>query len=327
MDRRTCRLIIAGNSHLSTERTKQTGGFSAASPGKESSLRMSQIRDRMLAIVRQAAREQQAAAEKLLQHGNFKLHLQSIRDDAMHRLQVGLLRSESASQRECAAGCAMCCLTVAVDITPLEALAIAEHLQHHPDAERRTSLVERLRKNAERREQMTAEQRQPIRMACAMLDGDGMCSIYENRPLVCAGVFSLSRDACAEAYHADDLDQQRVPLDLPAKLHTMGVSGGLQRALIEAGLDGNLYEFHSATYRAVTTPEAADRYFAGHDIFAGCICTDAHSPPRAATPEKPTARRVDSADSLPAHVLKGPHFAAAKKTRQDRRRNLSRRRR
>jgi hypothetical protein len=173
---------------------------------------------------------------------------------------------------------------------------------------------------------MDLAQRQKIRMACAFLDGDGLCSIYESRPLVCAGVFSLSQQACVDAYDAEQLDQQQVPLDQPAKLQTMGVSGGLQRALVEAGLDGNLYDLHSAAYRAVTTPNAAARYFAGEDIFAGCICTDAHSAPRKAQPALAPGQRADDVAMGTSAPIPAPHFLALKKAKQKRRRLLERKR-
>jgi hypothetical protein len=62
----------------------------------------------------------------------------------------------------------------------------------------------------------------------------------------------------------------------------MGVSGGLQRTLVAAGLDGNLYELSSAVLCALETPRAVARFLQGEDLFANCICTDAHSPPRGA---------------------------------------------
>jgi hypothetical protein len=100
--------------------------------------------------------------------------------------------------------------------------------------------------------------------------------------MACAGFFSLSREACEAAYHAADLAAAEVPTDRAAKAWTMGVSGGLQHALVAAGLDGNLYELNAAVLCALETPRAVDRWLAGEDVFARCLCTDAHSPPRVA---------------------------------------------
>jgi len=245
---------------------------------------MTKLSAEMLTLVRQAAAAEQAAAREMLRGGDLDSMVSTVQGDALDRLRGQTDRSPLAGVRECRAGCSMCCLTVQVDATCLEALAIAAHVLEHVDPERREVIVERLRKSAERREALSRQQRQQVRLACAFLDRDGLCSIYESRPLACAGVFSLSQQACDDAYQADALAVQQIPLDQPAKLATLGVSAGLQRALVEAGLDGNLYELHSAVYRAVTTAKAAERFFAGEDVFAGCLCTDAHSPPRLAEP-------------------------------------------
>jgi hypothetical protein len=140
---------------------------------------------------------------------------------------------------------------------------------------------------------MSAAERSATRLRCGLLGDDGLCSVYEARPLVCAGVYSLSREACESAARQDDVAAQQVPLDRPAKAWTMGVSGGLQRALVEAGLDGNLYELKSIVLCALNTPDANRRWLAGEDIFANCVCTDAHSPPRFAI----SSTRVDPAHS------------------------------
>src|SRR5690606_33399307 len=143
-------------------------------------------------------------------------------------------------------GCHACCHTVSADITPLEAIVAAEHLQQTCDAARLAPLRERLRENAKRRAGMSAAERAQIRLRCGLLGDDGLCQTYAARPLVCAGVFSRSRSACETAALSPNLAGQNVPLDRPAKAWTMGLSGGLQRALVEAGLDGNLYELNSA---------------------------------------------------------------------------------
>ena len=246
----------------------------------------------MLAIVRQAAAAEQKAARKLLNSTVLPNELAKIHGDALSRLSSTNDASPLASARECGAGCAMCCLTVSVDATGLEAIAIADHMRRTMDAERIAIFERKLRLSTERRIKISQEQRKQVRMACAFLDGDGLCSIYESRPLACAGVFSMSRESCEDAYDADELAAQQIPLDQPAKLATMGTSAGLQRALVDVGLDGNLYELHSATYVALTTPNAAQRFFAKEDVFAYAICTDAHSPPRVAQADE--TRRIDS---------------------------------
>lgn len=240
-------------------------------------------------LFQQASTDVRAAIERALSHGWANKVVEAISQQAHERLQAGVSTSALTVLRQCSAGCSACCHTVSVDITPLEALVVADYVTRHIDEPKLSKIRERLAVNAQRRAAMTAEERRNIRMRCGLLGDDGLCQAYDARPLVCAGVYSLSRMACEAAATNANLAEQNVPLDRPAKAWTMGISGGLQRALVDAGLDGNLYELNSIVLRALDTPRAAARWLNKEDIFAGCICTDAHSPPRLV----PLDRRAD----------------------------------
>jgi Fe-S-cluster containining protein len=194
-------------------------------------------------------------------------------------LQQGLDQSASAPDRQCHAACCACCLTVPVDVTPLEALLIAEYVRGSVTAERLALVRARLLRTANARS-AALEVSRPVRAACALLGADGLCTVYDVRPLACAGFFSLSKVACETASEHPDAAAPLVPIDRPARAWTMGISGGLQHALVEAGVDGNLYELNSIVLCALETTDAVHRWLSGEDIFAACTCTDAHSPPR-----------------------------------------------
>ena len=40
--------------------------------------------------------------------------------------------------------------------------------------------------------------------------------------------------------------------------------------VVQSGLVGNTYELHSALLRALDTPDVAERWARGEDVFAGC---------------------------------------------------------
>lgn len=243
-------------------------------------------------IFQKAAGGQLGSARKLLARIATRSTAHLLTSQARHQVDRGASDSPMTEQRECAAGCSACCFTPLVELTPLEAIVAAEHLEREFAAEELEAIKPRLEENATRRKAALSQGRTDLRLACAMLGPDGFCRIYESRPLICAGVFSLSREACETASRADADEPGHIPIDRPAKAWTMGISGGLQRALVEAGLDGNLYELHSAVLRALDVKDAAGRWLAGEDIFAGCYCTDAHSPPRL-----PANVRLDDAES------------------------------
>ncbi|MEQ8787256.1 MAG: YkgJ family cysteine cluster protein [Pirellulaceae bacterium] len=255
------------------------------------------LRDLLL----EAAGEEQAAARRLLRKPAVRRITRQLADDARRRVHRGADNSPLAVLRQCGAGCSACCWTPVIDVTPLEAIVVATHLEKSFSPEQLTEIRARLSDNAQQRQAMTSQQQRGLRIRCALLDDEGMCGVYTARPLVCAGVFSLSREACESASGTVG-ESPDIPLDQPAKAWTMGVSGGLQRALVESGLDGNLYELSGAVLRVLETPAVASRWLRGVDVFQGCLCTDPHSPPRAAR-----RLRLDTPSSQPS----GPHRASA----------------
>lgn len=209
--------------------------------------------------------------------------------DQLREFQSQLAESSPLKgERQCQAGCAACCFTVAVDITPIEAIAVADYLNSYLPPQRREAIRQRLAHVVDRRRKMTAEQRQQVPLACGLLSMEGMCQAYAARPLICAGVFSLDREACNEAAELVQMGDTggQVPLDQPARTATAGISGGLQRYLVSHGFDGNLYELNSAVLVAMNHADPLSRYLAGEDLFRDAICTDPHSPPRGASPSR-----------------------------------------
>lgn len=266
-------------------------------------------------LFQQASTQVRRAIEDALSHGWASQVVASISRQSHEQLDRGIATSPLNVLRQCSAGCSACCHTVSVDVTPLEAIVVAEYLLQQIPEPRLATIRARLAENAQRRAVMTADERSQVRLKCGLLGDDGLCQAYAARPLVCAGVFSLSRAACEGAAAHADLASQQVPLDRPAKAWTMGISGGLQRALVDAGLDGNLYELNSIVLCALETPRVAARWLEREDIFARCICTDAHSPPR----RMPVEQRLDS----PHAVVPPP--AMLRHARRDAQRSAPRR--
>jgi Fe-S-cluster containining protein len=283
----------AGNPHVSNRPLPQS--LPARAPTLFEELRsVGPLRELLL----QAAGEERRAALRLLQRPELRDLTQRLTDDARRRVDRGAERSPLAVLRQCAAGCCSCCWTPVVDVTPLEAIVVAQHLRRSLRADELEQTLERLRKHSIMRQGLSPAERPLARIRCAMLGDDGLCTVYEARPLVCAGVFSLSRQACEQASANTADAAAAVPLDRPAKAWTMGVSGGLQHALVEAGLDGNLYELHGAVVRALERPDTAARWLRGEDAFSGCLCTDPHSPPR----RKPN-QRIDEPEASRPHLF------------------------
>lgn len=252
----------------------------------------------LAALFQRAAGAQSDAARQLLRQRKAVDLLEKLMDDVRERQQKGTTANSLTVLHECAAGCTACCRASLVEVTPLEALAIASYVKEKCGEGELHRLKVQLQANAEQRAQWRAGTSTGAVPACAFLGEDGLCQAYEARPLVCAGVFSFSRAACQISQPGPS--ETNVPLDRSAKAWTLGISGGLQRALVAAGLDGNIYELHSIVLRALEVEDAFQRWLKCEDIFAGCHCTDAHSAPRKEAPPKPagTQWRLDRSHTL-----------------------------
>ncbi|MBA2113964.1 YkgJ family cysteine cluster protein [Bremerella alba] len=231
------------------------------------------------AMFREASQEARSVVNRLVAQKGESLDW----IDDLRQMQVGYLdKSSQKADRECRAGCSGCCMSAQVDVTGIEAIAVADYLKMCVDPATLSKIKLRLERVTQRRyDQMSGTARQ-LPLACSMLGEDGRCMVYPVRPVICSGVFSISRDSCLDAEKTAKVGDfsSTIPLDNDAIQATGGISGTLQRILIEHDLDGNLYEFNSAVLAVVTVENPLNRFLAGEDLFRNAICTDAHSPPR-----------------------------------------------
>lgn len=100
---------------------------------------------------------------------------------------------------------------------------------------------------------------QDAHLECALRCQDGQCAVQSSRPIQC-------RTECPVAVAGSDGAQ----LDDHARTVGRGVAQGLSAALNEAGLDGQRYELNSALAVVLHTPDAADRWARGEDVFSQC---------------------------------------------------------
>lgn len=237
------------------------------------------VSPQITSIFHQASRDGRQLVERLLRQNGESLDW----IDDLRQLQGRYLeKSPQKAQRDCSAGCPACCMTAQVDATPIEAIAVSEYLRAYLEPDELYAVKARLTRVTKLREAQLNAQAPQRPLACGLLGMDGKCTVYPVRPVVCSGVFSLNQNECRKAEReakAGDFSQS-IPLDNEAIQATGGISGSLQRVLVEHGLDGNLYELSSAVLAAIQIPDCLERFLNREDIFKNAICTDAHSPPR-----------------------------------------------
>lgn len=153
-------------------------------------------------------------------------------------------------QVACHSGCAACCY-VPVDVQAHEVFFAAQHIQLHFAPDELAEVLERLAAHRANIAALPPGDRDLIRQPCALLLGDGACSIYEGRPQPCRSHHSSDATLCA-AYNEDagvDISQGYIPA-LRARM--FAVMLGVDAALEAAGYDERGYDFGSALHEALT---------------------------------------------------------------------------
>jgi Fe-S-cluster containining protein len=194
----------------------------------------------------------------------------------MHAVYAGTdlamrqIYAEEAAQSvpvACQAGCAWCCALL-VDVTPLEALGIADVLTATLPPAHLDALTRRLCAEVERLRAIPVEDRRTRTTFCVFLD-DGHCTVYGARPLACRGYASRDAQACKAAYTSQYLH------DVPLETRGRQSAGLSQMAFLlgalQAGLPAESYELQSAVLCALETPDAASRYARGEPVFAHAL--------------------------------------------------------
>jgi hypothetical protein len=168
----------------------------------------------------------------------------------------------------CASGCAFCCYHP-VDITPPEACAIAAYLQQTLTPAAGAAARARIAAQADRISRLSYEEHAQARIPCALLV-DGRCSVYPCRPFACRAWNSTSAARCETIFTHGNPVTMLPPLDMRTYEAVWDVARGVTDSLQQRRLDRKSYELHSILQRVLATPEAAQRWVQGEDVFAGC---------------------------------------------------------
>ncbi len=199
-------------------------------------------------------------------------------DDTLARAQVGIDQSPGRAERACRAGCAFCCYSHA-EIYPLDAISVAHYLKRTQSPEQLAVVEERLRNRVRAKRPMSIDERKQANLRCALLAEDDTCSVYAARPLVCRGYSSLSVAKCEEAY-LNPAAPNTAPFDYHARIWTVSVADGMRDAQKAKGIDAQRYELNSAVSCALVTPDAAEKWIQGQDVFRDCLIDKAGQTPR-----------------------------------------------
>ncbi len=168
----------------------------------------------------------------------------------------------------CANGCAWCC-HYQVGVTAPQALHIAAKLTEGAGTRSLEEQKQKLAALDRRTRGLDAAQRLKARLGCAFLDAQNACTIYAFRPFGCRGANSIDADLCHAFLEGTATPEQRngnwlhkVPYEAQRDLQD-----GFHMGSLENGLRDDRLELTAAVIVALNTPDAAQRWIAGEDIF------------------------------------------------------------
>jgi len=175
----------------------------------------------------------------------------------------------------CANGCAWCC-HYQVGVTAPQALHIAAKLREGAGTRSLDDQISSLKTLDRRTRGLNAAKRLKARLGCAFLDDKNACTIYAFRPFGCRGANSFSAETCKAFVMGTATKAQResnwlhkVPFETQRDLQD-----GFHLGSLEKGLRDDRLELTAAVVVALETPDAAQRWIAGEDVFK-----DARIPP------------------------------------------------
>lgn len=152
-----------------------------------------------------------------------------------------------------------------IGVTAPEAIEIADYIQKNLPLAERNRIHDLALENASKLANMSLFGFDATQTPCPLLGADGICLAYLARPLRCRPLHAAT--ILGQRGQRRPVDEER---DYDEQIVEQGAETGLTEALISAGRDGNVYELNSALVAALDTPNAAERWARGEEIFAQC---------------------------------------------------------
>ncbi len=163
----------------------------------------------------------------------------------------------------CHEGCSFCCHMRVVATVP-EVLAIANEIRLHWDRREISTLTDRIEILNSKSHGQSDEEWGIRRYRCPLLV-DGICSVYNTRPLDCRAYNSQSVSACRDAW------KSYLEWDVPVNQHVLAIYKNLQagvlNGLVSMGRSSRLVELTAALNIALKVEQVVEKWRDGEPIF------------------------------------------------------------
>ncbi len=166
---------------------------------------------------------------------------------------------------ECKKGCYLCCCQ-AVFVVPYELLCMVRFIKENITKKDRTAILARAKEKDECTGKMKVQEFLHFKSPCPLLE-NGVCFLYDARPMACRTYLSSRVDGCIEEYH-NPRDVEIYPdlYDFTIRAGRM-INEGICNFLLENNIPSPEWPIESALLTAFEDNEAFDKWLAGENIF------------------------------------------------------------
>lgn len=173
-------------------------------------------------------------------------------------------QSEGLPRVDCDKGCATCC-TLRVSATAPEVFMLARFIRAVQAglSQRGVDLRAQIAEANGRTCGLDEAGRVSARQRCPFV-AQGVCVVYQVRPLSCRGLASYDRKACAQAA-SGRIDE--IPYSEPHMRIRSLIQNAMQSALRDAGIAWGSYELNQALLMALDDESLESRWLNGEDVL------------------------------------------------------------
>ncbi len=155
----------------------------------------------------------------------------------------------------CQKGCSFCC-DLRVEVLAPEVFYIARKLKNKMSESEMEAFIEKLNIYASKAVGLKSEEHI---IPCVMLE-DGICSIYDYRPMMCRKYNSLDSQVCEDPY-------AQVPESTEVVVKTGAIGKGFSDSYKYRSLSALPHEFGQALLIALTNSKAEQKWAKGNEVF------------------------------------------------------------
>jgi len=170
---------------------------------------------------------------------------------------------------DCKSGCSHCCV-IRVEAFPHEIISMYFYLNKNLDSPKLEATKKRINDQYKKIKHISKDEHFRTNIQCPLLV-DKCCSVYEARPLVCAGYHSTSVDQCIKSYNNPAVvssdDDAGIPMIFSVREQQSIQDAVATSAIENIGDDKNKYEIIKGLHHVFENPSCIQKWRKGQKFI------------------------------------------------------------